>query len=44
MQECAQLVTRLGAMQRFDVCAHGRPTLAPLIDPPLFCTARAAPL
>lgn len=29
---CAQLVGRLRGTRRFDICAHGRPTLAPLVD------------
>jgi DNA mismatch repair protein MLH3 len=31
-EQSVELVGRLGQTRRFDICAHGRPTLAPLLD------------
>ena len=31
-EQSAALVSKLQKTRRFDICAHGRPTLAPLLD------------
>lgn len=31
-EQSAALVARLRQTRRFDICAHGRPTVAPLLD------------
>ncbi len=44
-EQCGRLVSQLRATKRFDICAHGRPTLAPLLDVGAFerVTRAAAP-
>ena len=41
-EQSAALVGRLGQTRRFDICAHGRPTLAPLLDLGRFEAVRAS--
>jgi DNA mismatch repair protein MLH3 len=31
-EQSAALISKLLQTRRFDICAHGRPTLAPLLD------------
>jgi DNA mismatch repair protein MLH3 len=41
-EQSATLVSKLRRTRRFDICAHGRPTLAPLLDLGRFEAMRAS--
>lgn len=41
-EQSATLIEQLRRTRRFDICAHGRPTLAPLLDMDAYDALRTA--
>jgi DNA mismatch repair protein MLH3 len=43
-EQSSALISKLRRTRRFDICAHGRPTLAPLLDVGMFEALRSSAL